>query len=60
MQRSNEQDRVRIDLTTSQKEQVKHVTGREGDALELTVHELEERITPRLASNHSETLLADE
>ena len=59
MPSSNGQDRVRIDLTASQKEQVKRTTGREGDALELTVQELEERITPRLSANHNDTLLAD-
>ncbi len=48
---------VRIDLTASQKEQVKATTGRDADAVELTVQELEERIAPRLASNHNETLL---
>lgn len=48
---------IRIDLTTSQKEQVKATTGRDAEAVELSVRELEERITPRLASNHNETLL---
>lgn len=50
---------IRIDLTPSQKEQVKVTTGREADAVELSVRELEERITPRLATNHNETLLVD-
>ena len=50
---------VRLDLTQAQKDQLKHTTGRDGDALELTVEELEERIAPRLASNHNETLLAE-
>ena len=49
---------VRIDLTPSQKEQVKASTGREADAVELTVQELEQRIAPRLASNSNETFLA--
>ena len=52
-------DVVRIDLTTTQKEQVKARTGHEAEAIELTVQELEDRITPRLASNHNETLLVD-
>ncbi len=48
---------IRIDLTTSQKEQVKATTGRDAEAVELTVQELEERIAPKLAANHNETLL---
>ena len=48
---------VRIDLTPAQKEQIKATTGRDAEAVELTVHELEERITPRLATNHNETFL---
>ena len=50
---------VRIDLTTSQKEQVKAKTGQQAEAIELTVQELEQRITPRLAANHNETFLLD-
>jgi len=50
---------VRLALTQDQKSQVKHATGRDGEAIELTVEELEERIAPKLASNHNETLLAD-
>ena len=52
-------DVVRIDLTTTQKQQVKARTGHEAEAIELTVQDLEDRITPRLASNHNETLLVD-
>lgn len=55
----NNESIVRIDLTPRQKEQVKSTTGKEAVALELTVQELEERIAPRLASNHNETLLVD-
>ena len=40
---------VRIDLTATQKELVKAKTGRDAEVVELTVQELEERITPRLA-----------
>ena len=32
---------------------------RDADAVELAVEEVEERITPRLASNHNETFLVD-
>jgi hypothetical protein len=52
-------DLVRFAMTQSQKQQLKDATGRDGEAIELTVEELEEGIAPRLASNHSETLLAD-
>lgn len=50
---------VRLDLSQAQKDQVKHTTGRDGDAIELTVEELEERIAPRISGNHNETLLRD-
>jgi SNF2 family DNA or RNA helicase len=43
-----EQEIVRIELTPEQKELVKQETGKEGDAVELTVKELEERIAPRM------------
>lgn len=49
---------IRIDLTRQQRRQVHGATGRDGEAIELTVEELEERIAPRLASNHNETMLA--
>ena len=42
-----EQEIVRIDLTPEQKELVKKEVGKEGDSVELTVKELEERIAPR-------------
>jgi hypothetical protein len=56
---TNQRDVVRIDLTNGQKEKIKVTTGRDAEAIELTVQELEERIAPRLASNHNETLLVD-
>ena len=37
---------VRIDLTTNQKQTVKKETGKDVEAIELTVKELEERIAP--------------
>ena len=43
---SNEKEIVRIDLTTEQKEQVKAVTEKSAEAIELTVQELEARIAP--------------
>jgi hypothetical protein len=38
---------IRIDLTKPQKDQVKDTTGRDAEAIELTVEELEARIAPR-------------
>jgi hypothetical protein len=46
MSKDNEKEIVRIDLTTEQKEQVKSVTDKDAAAIELTVKELEARITP--------------
>jgi hypothetical protein len=40
---------VRIDLTREQKDQVKKEIGRDAEAVELTVSELEERIAPRVS-----------
>lgn len=50
---------VRLDLTEAQKTQVRASTGLAADAIELTIQELEERIQPKLAANHNETLLVD-
>lgn len=52
---------VRINLTPEQATVVKTATGRDAEAIELTVEELEERIAPffRLAGNCNETLLVD-
>jgi uncharacterized small protein (DUF1192 family) len=45
-----EQEIVRIDLTPEQKDLVKKEIGKDADAVELTVSELEERIAPRTAA----------
>lgn len=50
---------IRIELTPDQKQVVKAATNRDADAIQLTVQELEQRIAPRLASNHNETLLVE-
>ena len=42
-----EQEIVRIDLTPEQKDLVKKEIGKEVDAVELTVDQLEERIAPK-------------
>lgn len=44
-----ESETIRIDLTPEQKQQVKAVTEKDADAIELTVQELEARIAPRYA-----------
>jgi hypothetical protein len=49
---------IRIELTGAQRDELRRLTGRDADALELRVEELEERIAPRLAANHNETLLS--
>lgn len=46
---SKDKEIVRIDLTAEQKQLVKKEVGREAEAVELTVSELEERIAPRLS-----------
>jgi hypothetical protein len=52
---------IRIELTPEQSEKIKAEIGRPAATLELTVQELEARITPfnRLALNHNETLLVE-
>ncbi len=37
---------VRLQLTEEQKQQVREATGKEAEAIELTVEELEERVSP--------------
>lgn len=39
-------DQVRIDLTPEQKATVRNVTGKDAEAVELSVDELEARIAP--------------
>jgi hypothetical protein len=39
-------DNFRMTLTPEQKDQIRQVTGKEADILELSVEELEERIAP--------------
>jgi uncharacterized small protein (DUF1192 family) len=43
---SNPKDQFRIKLTPEQKAQVRSATGKEAEAVELSVEELEERIAP--------------
>jgi uncharacterized small protein (DUF1192 family) len=46
MSDDNQKDIVRIELTTEQKERVKAVTHNDVQTIELSVQELEARITP--------------
>ena len=39
-------DQFRIELTPEQKDQVRNATGKDAEAVELSVEELEERIAP--------------
>lgn len=41
-----EQRRVEIELTETQKAQIKAATGKDAESIELSVEELEERIAP--------------
>lgn len=40
-----------LKLTPAQKEEIRELSGKEAETLVFTVEELEERITPRLATN---------
>jgi len=46
MSTKNENEIVRIDLTQEQKDKVKTATDKNAEAIEMTVQELEARITP--------------
>jgi hypothetical protein len=46
--RMSKQDRVRIELTEAQKKQIKDASGEDVSAIEFTVQELEQRISPLL------------
>jgi hypothetical protein len=46
-------------LTSKERNPRERVTSQNGQEIELRVEELEERIAPKLASNHNETLLVD-
>ncbi len=42
----DKKDPVRIELTEDQKKQIREATGKDASAIELTVEELEERVSP--------------
>ena len=43
---SKSQDQVRIELTADQKAQIRKAIGKDAEAMELSVEELEERVAP--------------
>ena len=43
----------RIELTPEQKAKIRNATGKDADAVELSVEELEERIAPRKVGPHA-------
>jgi hypothetical protein len=43
---SSAKDSFRIDLTTEQKDSIRKATGKDAEAVELSVEELEARIAP--------------
>jgi hypothetical protein len=43
---AKQRESVRLKLTPEQQEQIKKATGKNAEALELTVEELEQRIAP--------------
>jgi hypothetical protein len=59
MESRPEKNAVRITLTPVQREQIRVTVGRDAEAIELIVEELEQRITPGMFSNHNETLLVE-
>jgi hypothetical protein len=46
---SNPKDQFRIELTPEQKATIRSATGKDAEAVELSVEELEERIAPGTA-----------
>ena len=59
MQAPEQKDTAAATPAPEQDEQARRQPAREGDAVELLGETVEERIVPRLASNHNETFLAD-
>jgi hypothetical protein len=47
----------RLTLTPEQKDQIRKATGKEAEALELSVEELEERIAPQTYANRPRKIL---
>ena len=54
----DQKNQFRIELTPDQKDQVRHATGKDAEAVELSVEELEERIAPvKLKPQAAEVIL---
>ncbi len=51
-------DPITLRPTPEQQPEVRRAAGRDAETIELSVRDLEERVTPRLAANHNETRLA--
>jgi hypothetical protein len=49
---SNAKDNLRIDLTPEQKTAIRNATGKDAEAVEFSVEELEARIAPAKLFNH--------
>jgi uncharacterized small protein (DUF1192 family) len=47
---SSPKESVRVNLTDDQKAQIRNKTGKDADAVELSVEELEDRIAPMKAN----------
>jgi uncharacterized small protein (DUF1192 family) len=50
---SQSKGQFRIELTPEQKAKIRNATGKDAEAVELSVVELEERIAPRKVGPHS-------
>jgi hypothetical protein len=50
---SQSKGQFRIELTPEQKDKIRNATGKDADAVELSVEELEERIAPRKVLPHN-------
>ena len=48
----NTTSKIRIELTEQQRQQIKAEAGKDVDAIEFTVEELEQRITPACTGGH--------
>ena len=59
MQAPQQKDAAAVTPSPKEDEQARSQPVREEDAVKLAGEAVEERITPRLASNHNETFLAD-
>ena len=50
---SQSKGQFRIELTPEQKAKIRNASGKDAEAVELSVEELEERIAPRKVGPHS-------